>query len=200
MFFLTLLLLSQSQEVKIKTPWGTMEMEVKESGGKVYVNSIIDDIQGRLERLQALIPPPETRLTRIRRRRILKLIKQISYEISLLPEEGSIILETKTANVESNVGTGHLPMSFAAFQSLVNQIKDEDFSDNQLNLISSAVNNNYFTVEQIGIILEYLDMEDTRLSALSTLWEHVIDTENGFKLLSKFSFSDNKEKAKEIMK
>jgi len=199
MFFLTLLLLSQSQEVKIKTPWGTMEMEVKESGGKVYVNSIIDDIQRRIERLQTLIPPPETRLTRIRRRRILRLIEQISYEISLLPEEGSIILKTKRADVESNTGIWPSPISSAAFQSLVNQIKDEDFSDDQLNLISSAVKNNYFTVEQIGIILECLDMEDTRLSALSTLWEHVIDTENGFKLLSKFSFSDNKEKAKEIM-
>lgn len=198
MFFLTLLLLSQSQEVKIKTPWGTMEMEVKESGGKVYVNSIIDDIQRRIERLQTLIPPPETRLTRIRRRRILRLIEQISYEISLLPEEGSIILKTER-DVESSTGIWPSPISSAAFQSLVNQIKDEDFSDDQLNLISSAVKNNYFTVGQIGIILECLDMEDTRLSALSTLWEHVIDTENGFKLLSKFSFSDNKEKAKEIM-
>ncbi len=191
-----LFILSQTHKIKIETPQGEISISVQ--GQEITSGSIKESIEERLEKLEELIPGVGEKMTRIRRRRILRLIEEIYGLVEVLPEEAEVSLEV---NAEEEKEEEHViyPMSQEAFNALLSQLEEEGFSDARLEIVISAASTNYFTVEQVCRILDEFSMDEDKLSALKVLWPRVLDPENKFKILQKFVFSDSKERAREIM-
>jgi hypothetical protein len=90
-------------------------------------------------------------------------------------------------------------MEDGAFGALVAAIKGEGFSEGQLNVIRQAATRNFFTVAQTKALIELVSFSATKLSALEAAAPRIVDPENAFAIYGAFSFSADKEQAKQIL-
>jgi hypothetical protein len=86
------------------------------------------------------------------------------------------------------------------FRVLVQAIKSEGFSENQLNVIEQASGRNYFRVAQLRAVLDQLGFSATKLRALELVSPRLVDPENAFTIYDAFAFSADKDQAREILK
>lgn len=91
------------------------------------------------------------------------------------------------------------PMTALAYGNLVKALKREGFGDDKLKVLSAAVKDNYFTVEQVKGILGLFSFPDEKLKALRLVQGRIVDTQNQFELLSAFVHSSDKEEAQKIL-
>lgn len=86
-----------------------------------------------------------------------------------------------------------------AFRALVAAVRNERFSEGQLNVIQQAATRNYFRVGQLKNLIELLSFSATKLRALELGAPRLTDPENAFMLYDAFTFSADKEQAKAIL-
>lgn len=87
------------------------------------------------------------------------------------------------------------PMAGSSFKALVALVDAESFETGKMSLVKTASAQNYFTVAQVGRILDEFDFESTRLQALEALRSRILDPENGFLVAKHFTFLSNQQKA-----
>ncbi len=90
-------------------------------------------------------------------------------------------------------------MDGAAFQQLNARVDNEHLSDAKLTLLKTAASTNTFTCAQVARLVEQFSFGEDKLEALSALKDRIEDPENKGKLVTAFSFDDEKEKAKALL-
>lgn len=86
------------------------------------------------------------------------------------------------------------------FQYLYNKIKGKAFDDDKLELLSVGVLSNQFTCRQCVKIMSIFTFDDEKLKTLNIIASHIADKENGETILDSFTFSTNRDKAKEMIR
>ncbi len=91
-------------------------------------------------------------------------------------------------------------MEGASFASLLQAVKSESFSEGKLGAIESAASSAYFTIDQVGQLVDALTFSADKVQAVTLTRAHLVDPGNGFKLLGHFTFSGDKEKVRGILR
>lgn len=91
------------------------------------------------------------------------------------------------------------PIADAQLQSILRSMSREPFADDKINVLQSAVGNNYFLVGQVQQVLSQFQFSKDKLEVVRGMWTRVLDRQNGFQLYNAFSFSSDKEELKRIM-
>lgn len=86
------------------------------------------------------------------------------------------------------------------FAALVAAVNDAAFSEEKLGVISTAAQSHVFTVEQVGALVDALSHSSEKVKAVELTRHRLVDRHNGFKLLSHFSFSGDKQKVQQLLK
>jgi hypothetical protein len=92
-----------------------------------------------------------------------------------------------------------VPMAKARFDALITQLKKEAFADERTSVLSLAVQDNFFTCEQVGRVIDQFAMGDEKVAALQLAVSRLVDRANSHTILARFTFSDDKEAAKQIL-
>ena len=91
-------------------------------------------------------------------------------------------------------------MNDETFASLVEAVKNESFSDGQLAVIEQAASRNFFRVSQLKVVIDLLAYSASKLRALEMGAPRLVDPENTFALYEAFTYSADKEQARQILK
>ncbi len=91
-------------------------------------------------------------------------------------------------------------MDGASFAALLQAVKSEAFSQNKLGAIESAASSAFFTVDQVGQLVDVLSFSADKVQAVTLTRARLVDPGNGFKLLNHFPFSGDKEKVRGILR
>ncbi|HNX00835.1 MAG TPA: DUF4476 domain-containing protein [Candidatus Cloacimonadota bacterium] len=91
------------------------------------------------------------------------------------------------------------PIAEKDFTILVNKVKAESFSDNQLRVIRTATKNANYNVDQIVRMMDLLTYSDDKIEALRIMYPKVTDPKNNYQILDALTYSTDKEKAEEII-
>lgn len=92
------------------------------------------------------------------------------------------------------------PMGPAAFNKLRAAVADESFSDDQLALLRSAAAGNWFTCDQLGMLLDEFSFSDDRVEAARILRPRIVDPGNAYTLNEHLTFSEEKEKIQALFR
>ena len=92
------------------------------------------------------------------------------------------------------------PMNDDSFRALVDAVNHEGFAEGKLNVIQSASARNFFRTGQLKTLLDQLAFSATKLRALELGAPRLVDPDNAFMLYEAFTFSADKERAKEILR
>lgn len=120
--------------------------------------------------------------------------------LDLMEELFALVEETYYAFPEFDYGDHHRPMDRKTFALLKGSVKKQGFPDDQLTLLQTAVEDNYFSAEQITEVLELLFYPDDKLDALRLLYPVCVDKGGKFRIVDAFFYDSDKEAALEIMK
>lgn len=88
----------------------------------------------------------------------------------------------------------------ADFGRLVEAVKREAFSAGKLNVLNEAARVNWFSVDQVKALLRSFSFGADKVTALRQLAPRIIDPQNNFQIYGAFTFSAEKEEAKEILR
>ncbi len=208
-------------DVVFTTPNGqiTVEMSGNTQGNSVTTGQIVENIGYKLEALETLY---SGKLGRTESMKAKKLMDEVFAMLANIPSDQSISVSTSatssnesSASFSMNVSvtetgtdidagsveaeSGNQAMNGVDFDRLLNQIRNESFADDQLNVIRTAAKRNHFTVDQSARVLSVLTYSDDQISALRILYPKVVDPENSHNILSVFTYGDDKEEAQNIM-
>jgi hypothetical protein len=89
------------------------------------------------------------------------------------------------------------PMSPDAFNALVSAINNESFESNKLGVVSSAAQGNNFLTSQIATVMDLFSFSDGKVTSAVTMWARVLDPQNSFVLYDKLTFSSDKDKLRQ---
>jgi hypothetical protein len=95
---------------------------------------------------------------------------------------------------------GPLPMNDRDFTSFAAAVKAETFSSDQMGVIQSVVGTNWFTIAQVGVVLDQLSHTSDKVEAVTLLAPRVLDPENAYKLNEHLTFSSDKEAVRALFK
>ena len=97
---------------------------------------------------------------------------------------------------KQEVGTAMPEPRFAA---LLQSLGEQGFADDKLTVLTSAVKDNYFTVNEVRRLLVVFSFPDDKLAALRLLKDRITDPDNAFKIYSSFIHSSDKDEARKIL-
>ncbi len=96
--------------------------------------------------------------------------------------------------------TGPVAISEADFAAILKAIKAAgSFSDNKLGALRTAASGRFFTADQVGRVVGMFTFSPDKIEVVKTLKSSMVDPQNGFKLLQRFTFSDDKKKVEAIL-
>ncbi len=206
-----------ADEIVFKTPGGEVSVEISGTtqNGTVSSGQIVENIGLKLEELESLY---KDKLGRTGDMKAKKLMDEIFAMLGSLPTDEHVQVTTSSSSTTSSISlnvnfndTTDEPvisetsaptsqaMNEADFSNLLNQIRNESFADDQLNVIRSAAKRNHFTVDQTVRVITVLTYSDDQIAALRLLYPMVVDRENSHNIISAFTYSDDKEEAQEII-
>ena len=84
------------------------------------------------------------------------------------------------------------------FRMMCKVVEDASFSDKMIGVIKVACISSYFTSKQCAQLLSMFSFENDKLEALKVLHPRMLDID-AKPILKQFTFSDNKDKAIEIL-
>lgn len=85
------------------------------------------------------------------------------------------------------------------FSSLKSAIQKEGFGDDKLGVLRTAAPRAWFCVDQVGELIDLFSFGDEKLQALRLVKDRIVDRNNNFKILGRFTFSDEKEQAEAML-
>ena len=98
------------------------------------------------------------------------------------------------------VAAGPGAMAPGDFEALLEAVNGESFSDGKLSTVSTAADSAWFTVDQVGRLVDALDHSGDKVKVVEITRSHLVDKANGFKLFQHFTFSGDKDKVKQLLK
>ena len=90
-------------------------------------------------------------------------------------------------------------MRGADFKKFYKYVKETSFDKNRLQLVEIAAFGSYFSSEQCYKLLSLFSFDDNKLAAIKIMEPRMIDSRYNEKILKLFSFSSNREKAAAIL-
>ena len=90
-------------------------------------------------------------------------------------------------------------MRGADFKKFYKYVKETSFDKNRLQLVEIAAFGSYFSSEQCYKLLSLFSFDDNKLAAIKIMEPRMIDSRYYEKILKLFSFSSNREKATAIL-
>lgn len=97
------------------------------------------------------------------------------------------------------VQTGPQPMTDAEFAQLKRTIAMELGDKAKIATLGVALGDNWITAAQAGKLLDVVVYREGKLEALPSLRARILDKKNTYLLIQKFTYREDKEKAKEIL-
>ncbi|MBI5545183.1 MAG: DUF4476 domain-containing protein [Deltaproteobacteria bacterium] len=91
------------------------------------------------------------------------------------------------------------PMFVGDFNALKEAIKAESFENKKTDVLSTAASSNYFSVDQVGDLIDLFQFSPGKLKALELCKARIVDSKNAFQVYSHFTFEADKKKAKQIL-
>ncbi len=85
------------------------------------------------------------------------------------------------------------------FAGMVQAIESEGFEDGKLNVLQTAAGSAWFTVEQVGRLVDLFPSSNGKVKVVETCKPHLVDGQNGFQLYSHFNFESDKKKVRGIL-
>ncbi|MBK7862934.1 MAG: DUF4476 domain-containing protein [Archangiaceae bacterium] len=92
---------------------------------------------------------------------------------------------------------GMAPDEFAALLAAVNAAS---FSDEKIGVVETAAANHWFTVDQVGQLIDAMSFSADKLKTLDRCRARLVDRQNAFRLLERFTFSADKQKAQALLR
>lgn len=86
-------------------------------------------------------------------------------------------------------------MDEGKFASLVKAVQASAFGDDKVGAVRTAAAGNWFTIDQVGRLVDLASFGDDKVAIVSACRAKVVDPENAFQLGTHFSFSSDREKA-----
>ena len=90
-------------------------------------------------------------------------------------------------------------MRSADFKKFYKYVKETSFDKNRQQLVEIAAFGSYFSSEQCYKLLSLFSFDDNKLAAIKIMEPRMIDSRYNEKILKQFSFSSNREKAAAIL-
>ena len=90
-------------------------------------------------------------------------------------------------------------MNSASFNRFLNQIDVEGCADDQMRYVRTAAAKHYFSVNQVGQLIDLFSFSEEKIDCLRITYPKVVDKDNGFNLIGKFIYADDKEDAEQII-
>lgn len=90
-------------------------------------------------------------------------------------------------------------MPDADFEALLEAVKAASFSAEKIGVITTAAKNFLFSVNQVGQLVDALTFSPDKIKAVELTRGRLVDPQNAFKLLGKFTFSADKEKVQKLL-
>lgn len=160
----------------------------------------IDDLLARAGALEALTKGARTPEVRRRVRAELAALRADLGGLRQLVADGQRMpLEAHGRPSPPVAELRRTAMETAAFEEAVGAVKRESFADGKLRVLSAVARHNWFTVEQVRLLLTLFSFESNRVDALRELAPRLVDPENGFRLYEAFTFKSHKEEAERIL-
>lgn len=91
------------------------------------------------------------------------------------------------------------PMNPDEFNQFISRVKAQSFDSDKINLIQLVSKTNWFYVNQISETIKTLSFDSKKIDVLSVMYPKSVDRNNGYKLIDLFTFSSDKEKARQII-
>lgn len=91
------------------------------------------------------------------------------------------------------------PMDPARFSALLEAIDAEGFEDGKLGVLRTAAPGAFFTVGQVGELVDQFAFSSGKLAVVETCKPRILDLANAFQLYSHFSFESDKAKVRRIL-
>jgi hypothetical protein len=95
---------------------------------------------------------------------------------------------------------GAQPMSSSAFDTLMADVKKENFSSKQIAAIEQAAGSNYFSAAQVGELTTLLTAGSDRKRVVEICASRILDLDNPSALTQKLSFDGEKKEAEAILR
>ncbi|GEM_PF-965839 len=194
---------AQEGRISVKTDKGTFSVRISGNNGDISATmlSVPENVHKRLIKdIRTLRNEYISKLySRRDRRQAMAVLDEMEDLINLLYRIGFSAEVNIDDNTEMDDESSEEVMSPSRFNELLSQLGDESFSDDKLEILRSAVKNNYFTIDQLCRIMDEFSMDDDKVKAERIIYPHVVDTENAHKLLSKVTFDDAKKEIRRII-
>lgn len=84
------------------------------------------------------------------------------------------------------------------FRDFVSSVQAESFSSDQLGIIQAVARTHYFTIDQVGRVLDQLTHSSDKLAAAKAMAPGVVDRENAWKLNEHLTFSSDKDAVRKL--
>lgn len=91
-------------------------------------------------------------------------------------------------------------MPEADFAALVEAVDAAGFGDEKLGVIETAAESHFFSIEQVGKLVDLVAMSSEKIGVVERTRSKIVDRQNSFKLLERFTFSSDKEKVRKLLK
>lgn len=186
--------------VEVETPEGKISVRITDETRKEKIEFtsptvVNEQIKKNLRKLRNIYIAKL--ISKTDREKANSLIDEIEDLVSLLyvwVKEPVPVKPTPTKPVETIQ-----PMSSSSFKTLLTNLKKEAFSEDKLNLLKQASQNNYFVIDQLLQIMDTFDSDPDKIEAVRIIYPKIIDKKNAFKLQSKVTFSGSKEEISAII-
>ncbi|MBL8913247.1 MAG: DUF4476 domain-containing protein [Archangium sp.] len=110
---------------------------------------------------------------------------------------GTLRMRGAPARASAPVAAGCPESDFAAILSAIDQA---GFSEEKIGVVELAARDNLFTVEQVGRMVDAMGFSAEKIKVVELTRRRLVDRQNGFKLLERFSFSADKQKVQALLK
>ncbi|MBI3181609.1 MAG: DUF4476 domain-containing protein [Myxococcales bacterium] len=94
---------------------------------------------------------------------------------------------------------GPVPMGEGDFSALVGAVQAEDFSGEKLDVIRTASSRAYFTVDQVGRLVDLMDFGNDKVQVVEITRAKIVDRQNAFQLYQHFEFAGEKQQVKRLL-
>jgi hypothetical protein len=92
------------------------------------------------------------------------------------------------------------PMDGNSFASLVAAVGKASFSDDKVGVVKQAASSNWFTIDQVGRLVDAVSFSADKLAVVRACRPKVVDPSNSFQLGAHFPFSSDRDAAMAMFK
>ncbi len=90
-------------------------------------------------------------------------------------------------------------MEPARFEAVLAAARREPFADGQRRVLQTALPGNWFTVEQVGRMVDLFTFTPDKLDVIKRAQGRIVDPEEGYRLYERFSFESEKEEVRKLL-